>query len=90
MSNKKHLVIYWGWATGAVWLLSVIIELMNWDKWADPLVTSDISAFVENLLLVILIIPITATILSPVGLVAVGMLVVLFVLAALFNNPTND
>ena len=69
--------------------MAILVELFTWDKWASSLETSDISAMVENLLLAVLIIPIFATV-SPIGLVALALLVLLILFAARYNNPSDN
>ena len=69
--------------------MAILVELLTWDKWASSLETSDISAMVENLLLAVLIIPIFATV-SPIGLVALALLVLLILFAARYNNPSDN
>ena len=89
LRNKKQFLKYMSYCTVGIWILAILVELFTWDKWASSLVTSDISAFVENLLLAIVIIPIFA-IVSPIGWVALALLVLLVLFAARYNNPSDN
>ena len=48
MPKKKQAIVFLAWVAGSIWLISAIIELINWDDWS----TDGFSAIIENIFMI--------------------------------------